>query len=312
MLIKLKIKRFCDILKGRHETSPRPVTRSRQPLHGFTLVELLVVIAIIAMLVSILLPALNSAKEQAKQVVCATRMNQWMLATNGYASTNDDAVAFAALDPQDSDGYPENDGWWYDTLAPYLSNRPSPEYIITAGSSAYTYLTINYYTEIRQCPSSERVNVPYQSTADFENDLFGGDGVIAYAAHGDQRWFGGKPRGPFNYYRNNAGTSPIVKLSGISMPSALGAFFEGRNIIAWSPFGHYPWSQDYDLDGDVDSFLQNAAKKIPYSYGRPKIHNDGSNAALMDGHVEYVKKNDLWALDLYNKAAHPFWKMKYR
>jgi prepilin-type N-terminal cleavage/methylation domain-containing protein/prepilin-type processing-associated H-X9-DG protein len=64
----------------------------RQTYGGFTLIELLVVIAIIAILMAILMPALNRAKEQGKRAVCLNNLKQLTLAWILYADDNDDKL----------------------------------------------------------------------------------------------------------------------------------------------------------------------------------------------------------------------------
>ena len=88
--------------RSRPATSAAHISRSRPhfPIaRGFTLVELLVVISIIALLISLLLPALAAAREEALTIQCAARLRSLGQITLEYADTYQGALPAGNLYP---------------------------------------------------------------------------------------------------------------------------------------------------------------------------------------------------------------------
>ena len=83
---------------GRVPSGTRPIPAFDRVLmnrRAFTLVELLVVVAILALLISILLPTLGRAKEEARRVICLSNLRQLAIAAHSYAASNNDSYPIA-------------------------------------------------------------------------------------------------------------------------------------------------------------------------------------------------------------------------
>lgn len=96
-----------------------PNSRNKRDRQAFTLIELLVVISIITLLISMLVPSLTRAREQARQVACASNLQGFGRGFHLYAGENRDYFCSGSFDPEVSngrDGPVDKVGWVADLV----------------------------------------------------------------------------------------------------------------------------------------------------------------------------------------------------
>jgi len=189
---------------------------------AFTLIELLVVIGIIALLLSVLLPALGRAHSQARSVVCKSNIRQLVLANLGYSSENDDSYVLGA-----EDIFTANMHRWHGVRAginqPFDPLRGPLVYYLDDG-------------EVKQCPQK----VDFRHGDPWEWDYEDGAGGYGYNLTylGSQLWSeSDKP------YANSAKYTQVQNPAGTLMfaDTAMAKLDQGREYYLEYSFAEPPF-----------------------------------------------------------------------
>ncbi len=286
---------------------------------AFTLVEMLVVIAIIAILVSLIMPAIMAARSSSQRVQCQSNLRQLGVAMNLYVERYNYYPQYRSEYPPTTNNYGVYRPRWQWEMASFLGGwAQNPDAIAAAGKNDPTYPTyedIPLDNKVLICPSMDTTNSgPVVEL--IPNFLSIRSGSYGYN---------------FGYLGNNRtlvdgdNTTPTLRypVSRVKEPSRTIAFGDSRggaiphgghsmtldpphmvvrldNLTVNSPY----WQQSpfngssiagvnpYGPDEGTPDII------IPFSPARPR-HGGRANVVFLDGHVESLSLQDLgYALDV--------------
>jgi prepilin-type N-terminal cleavage/methylation domain-containing protein len=138
-----------------HHSARPPRTPGRLAVpRAFTLVELLVVITIIAMLVGLLIPAIQAARGAARRTQCINNQKELATAMTGYSTMKEKYPPLFAAQP--NSGTPPTRVGWVPNILPYIEQNP----LYQAFQSNTWPALENAQVALLNCPSRDPTNTP--------------------------------------------------------------------------------------------------------------------------------------------------------
>ena len=285
-----------------------------KPARGFTLIELLVVIAIIAVLVGLLLPAVQSAREAARRMQCTNNLKQITLAAHNYSDVWGTLPPGGYLQSITTGSGLFESGSLFISLLAFLDQKPVYNAmnfdvnIFTAINATVSSTGINTLW----CPSDAGVSAPrtLPDGAFYDPGPF----VMYYSSYAGNRGTWAHPVPPIKVNENGPCISfdaaPFASITdGLSQTIAFGEHLQ--SIL--SPDDQLWWHWWTSGTGDTLFFtlypmnprrvMADASNwcwggTTPYIVAASSQHPGGCNFAFMDGSVRFLKQTiDSWRND---------------